>query len=492
MKIKIILCSMLVIVMAHTAKSQHDGFKLSSYTPPAYSYKSLDLYYDLSGYAIRQTTHLDDVLTQKNIVNYFSTSITPKYYSYSNSDKYQGSTSLLLYAGISANKNDPNAVNKDSHTQGGNSVKLYYDGTNRFYFSNLRFLEIDPVVRLVTQTTKYTDKDYQYDTLVSDNSTKLWNPYITASVPIFHGYGRIDDVTDARHALYILDGLQQSGRLSRETGSDDILKLAAGITKIKNKRFFDSRQRRIAELVTLDSVLQATGLKGESDAVYFAILNDEWVNSGNIRRNSGFRLYGGILPELQFNHSLNKTDLKLAPELNSKSWDNTSVGYIGLEAGFISEKPLSLKWQSTISASAGYGIEQNLIKDKILLPDPVGPRVWKSNQQRGTLSASYGLGYYPDSRTWLKAGISTYDYYYGKGTDKPYAGDEKDMNPSLNLSLGPDVSAYFYFSPQLRLEFSGRMYYSYNWTENANVMINHTKTNGWNLYLNSRLTYSLF
>lgn len=495
MKIKILILSILFTVLAFSSKAQKEEFKLSSYTPPEYVYKSLDFYYDLSGNLSREADYYDDSLSSKNIINYFSSSISPRYSRYSNRAKYQGSNDIQLYAGYSINKDDPyhSSYSSDQyHLQNGNAVKIFYDGQNRFYRTDKRFVEIDPTARLITQTTKYADKTFIGDSLAQQITTTLWRPEVYFMTPILIGYGRIDNIMDARLAIYILDDLEKAGRLSRSFSDENIIALATGISKLKNNRFFDYRIRKIEELITLDSLLRSAGLNGETDALFYATLNDSWNFPGVQTRNSGYRIYGGIDPEYHLNYSRTKADWKLSPQENSKSWESTSFAYLGLRAGYKHEKPISLRWQSSLDVWTGYGIEQNIRKEKMILPEPWDARIWKSTQQRGNISAIYSLGYYPNSRTWLKAGINVYGYYYGKGTDKPYGLEESDLHPSVYVTAGPDAAAYFYLSPQLRLEFSGSINYSYNWVEYKSYLADHYSNNKWYLYLNSRLTYSIF
>lgn len=495
MKIKVLIISILFVAVTFIAKAQKEEFKLSSFTPPEFVYKSLDLYYDLSGSLSREAGYYDDSLSLKNIINYFSTSISPRYSRYANRADYQGSNDILFYAGFGINKDDPYYSSHSSdqyHLQNGNAVKIYYDGQNRFYRPDKWFVEIDPTVRLITQTTKYTDKTFLGDSLALQITTTLWRPTVYIMAPILVGYGRIDNIMDARHAIYILDDLEKAGRLSRKFNDEDITALATNISKLKNKRFFDYRIRKIEELVALDSLLRSAHLNGETDAMFYATLNDSWNYPGVSYRYSGYRIYGGIDPEYQLNHSSTKNDWKYSPQENSKSWENVSSAYLGLRAGYKYEKPVSLRWQSSIDIWAGYGIEQNIRKGKMILPEPWDTRVSKTTQQRGNISAVFSVGYYPNSRTWLKTGIDASVYYYGKGTDKSYGIEETGMLPSVYGTLGPDFAAYFYLSPQLRLEFIGNIDYSYNWAKYKTNLADHFSYNKWNLYVNSRLTYSIF
>ena len=492
MKIRIIFSSIIAVFIAASVKAQTTEFNLSAYTPPEYVYRSLDFSYYLSGSSNGDVTFRDGVKNGKNAINYFSTSLQSGYKQYSNSRRYQGSTGLNLYAGFSINKDNRfGAAYDNKHRQNGNSVKLSYNGQNRFYRNGKAFFEVDPDVGLIHQSIAYSDKNYQNDSLVNDSKTYKWEPSVNIKMPLLAGYGRIEDITDARHAVYILEGLRQTGSLKRGYNDADILSLAAGITKIRNKRFFDSRHQRIYELKTLDSLLQSYGLTGDKDAAYFTALNDEWLYSMNTYRYSGIRFSGGIDPQYSLYHYLKEITSNLAAVDDQKRWDESLYRYIGLKAGFKHEKPISLKWQSSLDCSIGYGIEYAMTSFKNLLPDPSGIRKSTQKQQRGNILIGYQAGFYPNSRTWLQAGIDAQVLYYGNGTTKPYATAESDLPHSLIFAGGPDVSLYYYISPRLRLTVNCGFDYYRKWVDSYNGEA-RSVDRSWDWGINSTVTYSLF
>ncbi|MBK6283081.1 MAG: hypothetical protein IPF54_10840 [Draconibacterium sp.] len=59
------------------------------------------------------------------------------------------------------------------------------------------------------------------------------------------------------------------------------------ISQLKNKRFFDSRKQKEAELVALDSFLVNKGIVDEKSIKYFTGLEDIWVFGGLQIRESG-------------------------------------------------------------------------------------------------------------------------------------------------------------------------------------------------------------
>jgi hypothetical protein len=85
--------------------------------------------------------------------------------------------------------------------------------------------------------------------------------------------------------------LRSQGRLSSDKTSEEIIAMAEQISKLKNKRFFDHRHRRIYEIESLDSFLRANNNSLNTDARYFSTLTDILgIRSlpGTIFRNKSF------------------------------------------------------------------------------------------------------------------------------------------------------------------------------------------------------------
>ena len=69
------------------------------------------------------------------------------------------------------------------------------------------------------------------------------------------GIGRIENVTDARQAIYILEDFKKNGILSRDLTKDELFEFAQLISTVKNKRFLDSRLHRIDEITTMFNIV---------------------------------------------------------------------------------------------------------------------------------------------------------------------------------------------------------------------------------------------
>jgi hypothetical protein len=138
---------------------------------------------------------------------------------------------------------------------------------------------------------------FQIDTYKSAGNTSNdnhGNQLITdLSVPISIGHGRIEPIEDLRLAIYILEELNKAGRIDKMPPENVVLEMAKEISKIKKKRFFDTRIKKISELQAVDSFLLANNIVVSHDINYFAVLNDQWDYASGPSRTSGFSVNTG-------------------------------------------------------------------------------------------------------------------------------------------------------------------------------------------------------
>jgi len=331
------------------------------------------------------------------------------------------------------------------------------------------------------------------DTISNSTESISKNFQTYSHIALLIGKGRIEQVQDARMALYLIEDMHQLNRGKRPVSDEEVLELAKLITSLKYKRFFDSRLRKIAEISDIDSFMQQKGIVSSLDATYFTSLNDNWDYANNPERNSGWRIYTGIESDFGYNNTKNHTDYKVpAKDLIEYTYNQKTLnGFI--VAGLKYEKPISLKWQQSAFVKARFGSFYKLRNQKETNQDDV-------NNFQGTtpsfdLNAGYGYGYYPNSRTWLTA-----DWILSTSYSKEFTGTSKnDKENSTNnfyFLTGPSVQAYYYLSEKLRLS----LYFnSFLQIDNENYITNipegsdnnQTRTN-WNHELSASLTYSLF
>lgn len=242
------------------------------------------------------------------------------------------------------------------------------------------------------------------------------------------GWGRMENVTDARQAVYILEKLEKKGVMSRHLTDDEVNEFAQVISTVKNKRFFDSRRHTIDEITTVTRYLEDKGYLNAQDLAYYTTLYDYWMYGALHQRLSGFQAEVEVQPGYR----------RQTMALPSNDYNSF---LLNARANLQYEKPVNLYWQHSAAASFGYqyvsrkktGVEYNeKYKDKI-----------------SQLNLSYYLGYYPTSRTHLRLGVEE-----ELEIKKP---DQSDKTTFSATSL--NCKGYYYLSPQLRLEFSANIGY---------------------------------
>jgi hypothetical protein len=93
------------------------------------------------------------------------------------------------------------------------------------------------------------------------------------------GIGRIENVSDARLALYILDDLNKFNRLSKIPTQEEVFEFADFLTKEFNKRIIDDRIKQIEQSMAIDSFLISKGWVSKNDGLFFGLVKDNCMNS---------------------------------------------------------------------------------------------------------------------------------------------------------------------------------------------------------------------
>jgi len=304
----------------------------------------------------------------------------------------------------------------------------------------------------------------------------------SANASIAIGVGRIEQVEDARQAIYILEALSTKGLLTRHLTEEEIFNLSQQVSRVKNKRFLDSRLHLIDEITSIDSFFVSNNLLNKQDATYFTTLNDLWQNGANFARRSGHVFMISLMPLMNIDYSKNQTTYFMP---DSIFWYKSNLNNKGanLTISYNYEKAVNLNWQHSVEVTllgSTYLYNQS---NSNSLYQGVSPR--KSNQSLLNLTGKYSIGYYPSTRTYLTASItqnvisSYYKYYDSTMFDsKPW---QKQFSSNTELNL----SAYYYISSQLRLSGSAglRNYYS-EYLDYRNNMLSGSFT--------ANLSYSFF
>jgi len=370
-------------------------------------------------------------------------------------------------------------------------------GLHRFYNQKQNFIEVNGSLSISNYYSSNDEKRYALDTANynQESERKDFGNSIAGSFLI--GKGRIEQVQDAQMAMYLLDDLYKLNREKRATSDQDVNNLAQLITRLKYKRFFDYRLRKIAEITAIDSLMQLYGIISSADAAYFTSLNDNWNYANNPRRDNGHRLYTGLEANFGYTYQNAFQRNTIPTDITVENIKKYKSAGLFMVLGYLYEKPASRKWQNSASVEGGFGIRQYNENGKFRY-DPSPETDTKSYTQSfpsAYLSGKYGFGYYPTSRTWM-----TFNWQLNCNWDKNKEGQTKsEMKDSENHILtttGPQLNAYYFLSEKLRLGFSfeGQFRFdNYKYTSDLPAGSPDKSTQKyWSQYMNASLTYSLF
>ena len=477
-KISLMFAASQLVLMGY---AQTPEFDLSEYKLPDLKRHALVTWFDLSGRnSSYKTPSFGGSEAGKFNENYYNTNLLTHYSFYKNTLTKQ----MAVNGGFGLNSNYLNdKKDKDLKSESYFIAPAFdFSLVNRKYFGSNSFLETDFMTAYSFQKNYYADYDYQW------NKMELKEHSFIANVPIKIGKGRIEEVQDARHALYIFDELAKQGRISSSLSKDDVLAFAHLISKLKNKRFFDSRIRKIYEIEAIDSFLVENKYVSQADARYFTTLNDFWDYGGGPVRKSGTRLSGGIVPGYYFK-DFERVDYPLS---------SVRINAFSINAGFdlTYEKPINKYWQNSIvlNGSGGtiVGKEQSSNK-KMSIP----------NLQLGYKQT---LGFYPNTRTDVA-------FSYGANYVQ-LLGDSDETSSKISpqawgVKFMSNLSFNYYVSPRVMLSARASLDYiyqdskdrysikSFSNTELVNLLSDNSKgylyrTNDFSNYFLISLTYSIF
>ncbi len=474
-----ILAGVLCLISLNLPAQVYDSYDISKYYTPDITRSRLDLDFSLGGnYSFRDN---NGISSYPNINGLSETDLNGNLYSVfdfytSTRSKYSNMNASLNLKGEYKNEEEYNYTDEKKIK----NISLYSSNT----------LNINYINRIYTPGKKlfwsYGGYGYlSYD--IKDNDQKAVQQPNTSNYQYFTtnirpyggiGLGRIENVTEARQAVYILNALDKRNVLSRQLGQDEIFELAQIMSEVKNKRFLDSRVKMISEIETIDNYFKEKDLLESKDAAYFTTLYDYWMNGSLFYRGSGSQFEVILNP--YYNHYLTKSNYNTTNSSNSDSKykGNTIGGEINIS--YLYEKPFKLNWQHTVRGVIG----ENISKDYNKRLEP-----WEENYEttylKSFVNLSYTLGYYPTTRTHLNLGViqqlNLNHYKYDADED-----DEEWTNRFMSYT-NLNFNAYYYVSPQLRLSGHITAYENYQKDKDRDDPYSH-----FNLSFNFKISYAFF
>ena len=463
-------------VISLSTSAQEYKYDISKYYTPDIVRNQLDLSFNTNN-SFNNSTYKSDS-TQSSKSSQSNGTFSPNFTSYTNTRKR-----LTLFQlngqfnwNYSMNKNF-NIINPSTDFNSQDNLTLNYQ--SHFYNSSNQFFSLGI--------------NSNFHTTIDNNSTennsvpiKGFNrDYSLGIVPTLGiGTGRIEQVEDARQAIYILDDFSKKGVLTRHLTDTEIFELSQLISRVKNKRFLDYRLHLIDEITTVDSFFVSNKLLDKSGAPYFTSLYDNWQYGALFSRKSGHSFEITVTPSYNWDYVNDSTALSY---YRSRINQNSING--GLALTYTFEKPVNLNWQHSFSASLKgitslYNSADNGNGNYLVLYNTIGAQTGVGFSSIG-LNGRYTLGFYPNTRTNLSISLS-------QNVQSTWPKQLDYNSPSLNKELYSNTNVgfngYYYISPQLRLTIGANIGYYYTTYTSANSSINNQLFGG----VGGTLTYSIF
>lgn len=322
------------------------------------------------------------------------------------------------------------------------NLSLNFGGSRRYYLTEDKlFLEVAPDLGYNISEIKRTTGGI----VDTNNKSNSFNALIDLGV----GIGRMEKVSDLWQAYYILEKLKGQNSLVRELDEKDIFEFASFASKLKNKRFFDARLRKIAELQAMDSLLHKQGLIKASDISYFTTLNDYWSFAYFRDRESGRVLKFWLSPQYsRYYYKSVGTSSQISTD--TKLFSNLS---------FNCTKQLNLFWDRHL----------NVLLSNETLIDKTGSNSDNYPENIFHTDVNFGFDFFPNSRTSVSASVG-----YG-GSEGIYQEYSNTFIKQWSNRIYFGLDGVYYVSPQLQITGSYRIGYSdkiYNAFNTTNMNYN--------------------
>lgn len=251
------------------------------------------------------------------------------YFAFVNTEDLQRITnaSTGLFYGLNSNFNEniDEFGNYNSKNYNANSFgyHLNFSETNRFYKANNHFLLLNYDLRLsqnFENSNSVNDRENQSLYRLENESQKAFtNSSLNTSIG--YGMGRLEYVTDAVDALFMLQDLQKKKGINFDANT--IEEMAKAITHIRNQRYIDFRFRYIDQIKALDSAFTANGFDTK-DIDFFTTISDNWLYNQRFNRFTGNILTFGLNTGTNWNRTVTNGS---GEEFWQFPSDSTSVGY---------------------------------------------------------------------------------------------------------------------------------------------------------------------
>lgn len=397
------------------SSSQSEKFDLSKYKLPDIKRQQLDFFFQSNSWNTSTKYYFKDKSDSlKNEDHQFRGEYTLRYSYYRNSPKIQSLISAYTLGNFSKSGKEETNYYQYNYKSFYNNLSFNYD--LKYFFS--------PSDWFVTAVPNYILTYHNYKSNEANDKSRFI--YTSTSVGVGGGKGRIEQVQDFRHAILLIEELEKRGVSTRNVSETEMIELSTLISKLKNKRFFDSRKQKETELVALDSFFVDKGIVEEKSIQYFTGLDDIWSFGGLQARESGKQVLFSVTPGYNFDKNLEEEEKNID--------ENMEMNY---SLSFVSKNPISIKWQGDY----GFGFNHMYLKRLQRQNENLEKKSYESQ-----IFADGQIGYYPNTRTYF--GLYSRITLANRSDEKRF----DDEKYSAGLQVG--TSCYYYISEKLRLEYA--------------------------------------
>jgi len=465
-------------------------FDLNKYKYRFQRYQSAQINFNFYGnntYRMDRSTNIDPnnnnskshYNTDKNYFKYNSR--VPFYFMRTiNTEKLQQVQSLSFTS-------DFGAINEIRNHSKNISANMQYSIDNRIY-RDKNFYELNLYLySYMGYNTDFARISYYNIDQRSNNTSGNFN------ISIGKGRGRLEYVTDAVTALFLLQDLKKKSGIGNYT-KEQVEAIAKSITRINTTRFIDFRYRLIDQLTLLDSSLKENGIVPTKAIQYFTTINDNWLYATRFQRLSGSRWSVNCEANGLSNYYHSRSKASDTSILVTRYYQTNNL-FNGLSLNYAWSKQRGLKIQNSLMASLksgynfitqqyGYVYDNNSVYNEKTKPDYVNT----------ALNIEYSHLYQPNTRTYLTflliGNISLNNSLYGNRIRNI----DNSTYDYMQVRLSPGLNFFKFISPHL----------NYNLNVNAPMVCTRQKTTGdyrltnlntnynFPISINMGLTYNFF
>jgi len=463
---KLRTCSLLFVtccLLPFVAAAQTDSSKVdySLFRFPDIDRKALDVTGGLEGLTANNTQIAGTVFSEQAS---FSQTLALRYSRFINRDNLQGNKSIYFspYYSSSRSKNTSPGLNSDNRSYSF-IPRIVVESEQRHYFKPNRYIGIDGVVSVAYE-------EFKSQTLTNDNLSQQFSYGVSGAFR--YGIGRIEPIDDVFLAQFMADDMRANGILNEDLTQDELFELGRIMADARNRRIFDFRRQRIFELTQLSNWFAAKGLGSKDNILFFTTLADNWLYSFFNTRSSGRRFSIGLAPEFSARHN---KDNQILP---------TRTLGLAFVAEYVRARPINQFWQwdQRLALHSGY-TDASFPDNSFFRPNSIATN---------TLTASASMGWYPSSRTFIRATAalaSTYAFSLEPVQPANFPGNAFVIQPSLSLS-----GSYF-LDYRTRIGFNLNTNYRHSSSTLLDPLVfgfSGSNQSAFQLSGNIRLNYSLF